>query len=80
MRKSLDAEEMADAMYQMVVEHSDERMKPLDLTRAILKKYGKGSRSLCKQALRLLVSPDRCVYHGGHYIGGCYLIPASDRR
>jgi hypothetical protein len=79
MCQSPNAEEVADVMYQMVAEQSERKMKPLELTRAMLKKYGKEhcSRSLCTEALRLLVSPNRCVYYSGNYIGDCYLMLAS---
>jgi hypothetical protein len=78
MSQSLNAKVVADAMFEMVVDHVEKKVKPLDLTRAMLEKYGKGcTRSIRNQALRLLVSPERCVYHSGHYIGGCYIMLAN---
>ncbi len=78
MSQDLDAKVVADAMFQMVVDHVEKKVRPLDLTRAMLEKYGKEcTRALCNQALRLLVSPDRCVYHSGGYNGGCYITLAS---
>ncbi len=65
-------ETLAEEMYQMVAECAGKKnLKPGDLTKAMLAKHGdECSRDDCKQALRLLIDSERCVYS---YFGGSYV-------
>jgi hypothetical protein len=64
-------ETLAEEMYQMVAECAGKKnLKPGDLTKAIMAKHGDASRDDCKQALRLLIDSERCVYS---YFGGSYV-------
>ena len=73
MPDSLTAETVADAMVAMVKEcHGKRQLKPLDLTRAMLERFGEGcDRGLCKEAIRLLIDDERCTYS---YVGGSYIV------
>jgi hypothetical protein len=56
---------LADDMYNMVVECQGKRsLKALDLTKAMLAKYGEAEcgKEDCKQAIRQLIDSGRCVY------------------
>ena len=66
-------EAVADAMYSMVRENQGKRnLKPIDLTKAMLERFGEGcDKALCKAAIRLLVDDGRCIYS---YLGGSYLV------
>jgi hypothetical protein len=64
-------ETLAEEMYQMVAECAGKKnLKPGDLTKAIMAKHSDASRDDCKQALRLLIDSERCVYS---YFGGSYV-------
>jgi hypothetical protein len=66
-------EELADAMYAMVVESTGKRnLKPADLIKAMVARYGEAacSKSDGKQALRVLIDSERCVYS---YFGESYV-------
>jgi hypothetical protein len=69
----LDPETVADAMYALVKEHHGKRqLKPLDLTKAMLERFGDAcDRGLCKEAIRLLIDDERCTYS---YQGGSYIV------
>ena len=71
--ENLTAEAVADAMYAMVKEcHGKRQLKPLDLNKAMIERFGAGcDKTLCKEAIRLLVGDDRCTYS---YTGGSYLV------
>ncbi len=71
------AEIVADAMYALVKEyHGKRRLKPLDLTRAMMEKFGDGcDKALCKEAIRLIIEDDRCQYS---YVGGSYIVLRSE--
>ena len=67
------AESVADAMYALVKEcHGKRQVKPLDLNKAMMERFAEGcDKALCKEALRLLIDSDRCVYS---YVGGSYIV------
>ena len=64
---------LADAMYDLVKEcHGKRQLKPLDLSKAMLEKFGEAcDKSMCKEAIRILVEDERCTYS---YVGGSYLV------
>ena len=65
-------ETLAEEMYQLVAECAGKKnLKPGDLTKAMIAKHGNAcTRDDCKQALRLLIDSERCVYS---YFGGSYV-------
>ncbi|MFH1132065.1 MAG: hypothetical protein V1754_12065 [Pseudomonadota bacterium] len=67
------AEDVAESMFAMVKEyHGKKNLKALDLTKAMMEKYGEEScsKKLCKQAIRQLIDSGRCTYS---YVGGSYI-------
>lgn len=66
-------ETVADAMYALVKEHHGKRqLKPLDLTKAMMERFGDlCDRTLCKDAIKLLIDDERCTYS---YQGGSYIV------
>jgi hypothetical protein len=67
-------EQVADAMFEMVKEyHGKKNLKALDLTKAMIKKFGDDEvdKKLCKKAIRLLMDSGRCTYS---YVGGSYIV------
>jgi len=64
---------VADAMYDLVKEcHGKRQLKPVELTRAMIDRFGEGcDRAMCKEAIRLLVDDARCTYS---YLGGSYIV------
>lgn len=70
---SIPIETLAEEMYKMVVEyHGKKNLKAMDLTKAMVAKYGEAecSKDLCKQAIRQLMDSGRCVYS---YFGGSFI-------
>jgi hypothetical protein len=69
----LTAEAVADAMYALVKEcHGKRQLKALDLSKAMAEKFGEAcDRTLCKEAIRLLIDDERCTYS---YVGGSYIV------
>ena len=68
------AEVVAESMYSMVKEyHGKRNLKAMDLTKAMLEKYGDAEcdKQLCKEAIRILVDGGRCTYS---YVGGSYIV------
>ena len=67
------ADVVADSMYELVKEyHGKRQLKPTDLTKAMLERYGdQCDKALCKEAIRLLIDSDRCIYS---YLGGSYIV------
>jgi hypothetical protein len=66
-------ETLAEDMYQLVAECAGKKnLKAGDLTKAMIARHGAESctRDDCKQALRLLIDSERCVYS---YFGGSYV-------
>ncbi len=67
-------EEVVEAMYAMVKEyHGKKSLKALDLTKAMIEKYGDDAcdKKLCKKAIRELVDSGMCTYS---YVGGSYIV------
>ena len=67
-------EEVSEAMYEMVKEyHGKKNLKALDLTKAMIEKYGEDDcdKRLCKKAIRALVDSGKCTYS---YVGGSYIV------
>ena len=64
---------VADAMYDLVKEcHGKRQLKPLELTKGMLERFGDAcDKALCKEALRLLIDSDRCIYS---YMGGSFIV------
>jgi hypothetical protein len=74
---SLD--EVASAMYELVqTTHGKKNLKAMDLTKAMIEKFGDGScdKALCKQAIRQLIDSGRCIYS---YVGGSYITLPPDK-
>ena len=70
---SIAIETLADDMYQMIAETQGKKnLKAGDLTKAMIAKYGEANctKDDCKQAIRLLIDSERCVYS---YFGGSYI-------
>jgi hypothetical protein len=66
-------EELAEVMYAMVAESVGKRnLKPADLIKAMVARYGEASCSKNdgKAALRVLIDSERCVYS---YFGESYV-------
>jgi hypothetical protein len=66
-------EALADDMYQMIAETQGKKnLKAGDLTKAMIAKHGEANctKDDCKQAIRLLIDSERCVYS---YFGGSYI-------
>lgn len=78
MSDKASVEEVAEAMFQMVqANHGKRNLKPMDLTKAMIEKFGaeRCDKELCKHALRTLIDPGRCIYS---YFGGSYVTLPSD--
>jgi hypothetical protein len=69
----VSVEQVADSMYALVKEcHGKRQLKPLDLTKSMIEKFGEGcDKTMCKEAIKLLIEDDRCVYS---YVGGSYIV------
>jgi hypothetical protein len=73
MAGKVSVEEIADTMYNLVVEYTGKRkFKAQDLVREATMKYGEEnvSRADGKSALKLLIDSGRCVYT---YFGGSFV-------
>src|SRR5664279_2700674 len=60
MAEPVSAEEVAEAMYQMVAAtYGKKNLKPMDLTKAMIEKFGpdRCDKAICKLALRVLIDP-----------------------
>ncbi len=69
----MSVENLAESMYQLVSEYAGKKnLKPGDLTKAMIAKYGEAecSKDDCKLAIRSLIESGRCVYS---YLGGSYI-------
>jgi hypothetical protein len=79
MSEPVSAEQVAEAMYEMVKANYGKRnLKPMDLTKAMIERFGTEGcdKDLCKRALRSLIDPGRCIYS---YFGGSYVtLPPED--
>jgi len=65
-------ESLAEDIYRLVAECAGKKhLKPGDIIKAMLAKHGDAcTRENCKEALRLLIDSERCVYS---YFGGSYV-------
>ncbi len=65
----IDVKGIAEAMYALVKQCQGKRqLKPLDLTHAMSERFGAAcDKTKCKQAIKLLIDEERCVYS---YQGG----------
>jgi hypothetical protein len=66
-------EALADDMFQLIAETLGKKnLKAGDLTKAMIAKHGEANctKDDCKQAIRLLIDSERCVYS---YFGGSYI-------
>lgn len=72
------AEAVADAMYAMVKEcHGKRQLKSIDLSKAMIERFGEGcDKAMCKQAIKLLIDDDRCIYS---YLGGSYIVLSPEK-
>jgi hypothetical protein len=68
----MNIEALAEDMYQLVAESAGKKnLKAGDLTKAMIAKHGEAcTKDDCKQALRILIDSERCVYS---YFGGSYV-------
>jgi hypothetical protein len=70
---AVTTEQLADEMFAMVAEcRGKKNLKPADLIKAMVARHGEAdcSKNDCKQALRLLIDSERCVYS---YFGESYV-------
>ncbi len=80
MSDEVSPDEIADAMFDMVKEyHGKKNLKPMDLTKAMIAKYGeeKCSKKLCKKAIRQLMDSGRTIYS---YVGGSFVSLPPDSK
>jgi hypothetical protein len=68
----MNIEALAEEIYQLVAESAGKKnLKAGDLTKAMIAKHGDAcTKDDCKQALRILIDSERCVYS---YFGGSYV-------
>ncbi len=69
---SVSIEALAEDIYQLVADSAGKKnLKAGDLTKAMIAKHGEAcTKDDCKQALRVLIDSERCVYS---YFGGSYV-------
>jgi len=70
-------EEVADAMYEIVVKyHGKKRFKAGDLQKEMQSKFGKANcdRKMCKNAIKKLMDDERTIYG---YAGGSWIEPVT---
>lgn len=69
----ISIEALADDMYAMVAECAGKKnLKAGDLTKAMIAKHGEDcTKDDCKQAIRILIDSERCVYS---YMGGSFIV------
>ncbi|MCG6964545.1 MAG: hypothetical protein LJE95_14905 [Acidobacteria bacterium] len=66
-------DEVAEAMYDLVkVTHGKKNLKAMDLTKAMIEKFGEDAvdKKFCKLAIRQLIDSGRCIYS---YFGGSFI-------
>jgi hypothetical protein len=66
-------DEVAQAMFDLVkVTHGKKNLKAMDLTKAMIEKFGDDAvdKKLCKLAIRQLIDSGRCIYS---YFGGSFI-------
>ena len=80
MPDTVSIEEMADTMYKLVEEYTGKKkFKAQDLVKEAIMKYGedKVSKADGKQAIKMLIDSDRCVYT---YFGGSFVeLPSKEQ-
>jgi hypothetical protein len=77
MADSVTVEEVADAMYKLLLEyHGKKRFKAGDLQKEMQAKFGKTAcdRKVCKNAIKLLMEDGRTIYG---YAGGSWVEPVE---
>lgn len=77
---ALEAQQVADAMYEMVKEYAGKKkFKAGDLTKAMIEKFGdECDKKLCKLAIRTMMDSGRCVYT---YFGGSFIeLPPDEAK
>ncbi len=69
---AVTSEQVADAMYEMVKEYKGRKQYTArELTKYMIEKFGEGcDRSVCKEALRVLIDSGKCIYT---YKGSSYV-------
>ena len=78
MGEDLSVELVAEAMYALLQEcHGKRSLKPLDLTKAMIEKFGPPcDKAMCKEAIGVLIDDDRCQY--SYVGGGSYIVLCSE--
>ncbi len=74
-----NVDQVAEAMYELVkVSHGKKNLKAMDLTKAMIEKFGAEAcdKALCKLAIRQLIDSGRCIYS---YVGGSYVTLPPDK-
>ncbi len=80
MADSISIEEVADAMYKILVEyHGKKRFKAGDLKKEMISQFGKDrcDRKVIKGAIRLLMEQERTIYG---YAGGSWIEPVVKKE
>ena len=79
MADEVPAEQLAEAMYELVKDCQGKRkLKSLDLQKAMKEKFGDGAtKPNCKAAVRQLIDSGRCVYT---YFGGSFVELPPDKQ
>ncbi len=75
---SANVDDVAGDMFDMVKEyHGKKNLKALDLSKAMIIKYGaeECDKKLCKLAIRQLIDSGKCTYS---YVGGSYIVLPPD--
>jgi hypothetical protein len=75
----VSADQVAEAMFELVkVSHGKKNLKAMDLTKAMIEKFGAEAcdKALCKLAIRQLIDSGRCIYS---YVGGSYVTLPPDK-
>jgi hypothetical protein len=69
---ALEAEQVADAMFEMVKEYTGKKkFKAGDLKKAMMEKFGEEcDKKMCKAAIRTMMDSGKCVYT---YFGGSFI-------
>ncbi len=69
---AVSVEELADEMQALITEYAGKKkFKASDLVKEVISKYGDDvDKNLGKEAIRILIDNERCVYT---YFGGTYV-------
>ena len=74
-----NVDQVGEAMFELVkVSHGKKNLKAMDLTKAMIEKFGAEAcdKQLCKLAIRQLIDSGRCIYS---YVGGSYITLPPDK-